>query len=43
MTTLELLQRAKAAKAAMRLADTDAKNRALETMAWSWKSTPRPS
>ena len=33
MTTLELLQRAKAAKAAMRLADTDAKNRALVTMA----------
>ena len=33
MTTLELLQRAKGAKGAMALADTDTKNRALNAMA----------
>ena len=33
MTTLELLQRAKAAKRAMALADTQTKNRALLAMA----------
>ena len=33
MTTLELLQRARAAKTAMALADTDTKNAALRAMA----------
>ena len=33
MTTLELLQKAKAAKSAVALADTDTKNRALLAMA----------
>ena len=38
MTTLELLQRAKAAKAAMALADTETKNAALRAMAQALRS-----
>ncbi len=42
MTTLELLQRAKRAKTAMALADTDTKNRALAAMADALLDNTRP-
>ena len=42
MTTLELLQRAKAAKTAVALADTETKNRALLAMADALEANVAP-